>query len=78
MQLAAWQDMEDIGYPDYCNKLPGAAYASSAFNFTGIPFEPRFGLCLPEECKLEDFNSAEAVISKVINGLPNANLPGVP
>lgn len=47
---AAWQDLNDIGSVKGCDNIQGAAWAMSTFNFTGIPFENRFGLCLPEEC----------------------------
>lgn len=50
----------------------------STFNYTAIPFENRFGLCLPEECRQADFDKAGVLISKTINNLPTANVPGVP
>ena len=52
---------------DYCNKQPGASYAISTLNVTSLPLDIRFGLCLPEECRMADYNIAGAAITDTIN-----------
>ena len=61
-----------MGYYEKCIGLTDvAAYNVLQLSVTNLPFNVRFGLCLPKECNQDMMNSAGNAISKSLSSAVN-------